>query len=73
MGVRRRRLRIGLLGRGWGRCAGWGRGVHHMDGRGVVRLVDEDGQLVVWQRYILHRRRWFVPVAVAAVGVGRLQ
>ncbi len=68
--VGRSRLGIGLLGRGG--AGGW-RGVHNMDGRGVVRLVDEDGQLVVRQRDILHGGRRLVTVAVAAVRVGRLK
>lgn len=44
-----------------------------MDGGRVVRLVDQDGQLVVWQGHILHRRGGRVLAAVAAVRVGWLR
>ena len=44
-----------------------------MNRRGIVRLVDEHRELVMGQRYVLHRWRRFIPVAIATVGVGRLQ
>jgi len=43
--------------------------VHHVDGWGVVGLVNEDGQLVVWQRNILHRWGGAVLPAIPAVGI----
>lgn len=63
-------LRIALLWR-LGGPGGSGR-VHHVDGRRVVRLVDQHRQLVVGQGHVLHCRRGRVLAAVSTVRVGGL-
>ena len=61
-------LLVGLLG---GRVVrglmGRGRGVHHVNGRGTVGLVDQDGQLVVGQGNVFDRWRRVVTAITAAV------
>jgi len=48
-------------------------GVDHVDGRRVVRLVDQDGQLVVRQRDILHCWRGVASTTtISSIGVGWL-
>ncbi len=61
-------LLVGLLGgRVVGRLMGRGRGVHHVNGRGTVGLVDQDGQLVVGQGNVFDRWRRVVTAIAAAV------
>ena len=66
-------LLVALLG--WLLVLGGPRGVDHVDGRGVVRLVDQHRQLMVGEGHILDRggRVVAAPISTSAVRVGRLQ
>ena len=70
------RVSIHLLGRRSVAC-GPGRlgSVDHVDRRRVVRLIDQDGQLVVGQRDVLDSRRGVGsrPAVPSRVGVGGLK
>ena len=52
---------------------GWSWGVHHVDRGRVVRLVDQDRQLMVGQGHVLYRGGRRVLPSVASVGIRRLK